>query len=104
MNTGASGDERLGELLERALQLTEDTLEHIARIAVEQIREGAESSSHIEAAERDVRSALRQLVLAQRESRAKPTAGMSGGDQVKVLTDATTNTSPSRSGPSGSSR
>jgi hypothetical protein len=104
MNTGLSAEERLGELLERALQLTEDSLEHITRIAVEQIRKGAETSSHIEAAERDVRNALRQLVLAQRESATKPVpgTGTGGGNQVEVRTHAMTNTSPPRSGLSAS--
>jgi hypothetical protein len=71
MGTGDRGDPQVAEVIERALQLAEDTLEQITRIAVEQIRRGAESSSHIEAAERDMRGALRQLVLAEREWRVK---------------------------------
>lgn len=71
MGTGDRGDPQVAEVIERALQLAEDTLEQITRIAVEQIRWGAESSIHIEAAERDMRGALRQLVLAEREWRAK---------------------------------
>jgi hypothetical protein len=70
MSMGDPGEAHIADLMERALGLAEETLEHIARIAVEQIRRGVESSNHVEAAERDLRSALRQLVLAQREWRA----------------------------------
>jgi len=72
MSLGEPGDAHVAEIMERALGLAEETLEQIARIAVEQIRRGAESSNHVEAAERDLRSALRQLVLAQREWHAVP--------------------------------
>ena len=55
----------------RALALTEEALGQVARIAIEEIHSGLESSSHVQAAERDMRSALRQLVLAERELRAR---------------------------------
>ncbi|MGO9489552.1 MAG: hypothetical protein ACLQBB_11050 [Solirubrobacteraceae bacterium] len=55
----------------RAIEVTEDALGQVARIAVEEIHCGLEASSHIEAAERDMRSALRQLVLAERELRSR---------------------------------
>jgi hypothetical protein len=51
----------------KAIEMTENALSEVGRLAVEQIRRGAETSSHIEAAERDLRGALRQLVLAERE-------------------------------------
>jgi hypothetical protein len=89
MSMGEPGEAHIADLMERALGLAEETLEHIARIAVEQIRRGVESSNHVEAAERDLRSALRQLVLAQREWRTAP--GPSGpldksGESVAPLT------------------
>jgi len=55
----------------RAIELTDEALGQVARIAVEGIRCGLEASSHVEAAERDLRSALRQLVLAERELAAR---------------------------------
>lgn len=81
MATGHTEDSQLAELMERALQFAEDALEQITRIAVEEIRRGVESSNHIEAAERDMRSALRQLVLAQREWRAKSPARPATADE-----------------------
>jgi hypothetical protein len=62
-------DERLLETMASAIELTERALTQVAHIAIEQIHEGLETSNHIEAAERDMRSALRQLVLADRELR-----------------------------------
>lgn len=57
-----------GEIsFEHAIELTENALSEINRLAIEQLRRGAETSPHIEAAERDLRSTLRQLVLAERE-------------------------------------
>lgn len=55
----------------RALELTEEALGVVARIAIEEIHSGLESSNHVEAAELDMRSALRQLVLAAHERRAR---------------------------------
>jgi hypothetical protein len=51
---------------EKAIELTESALSEVNQLAMEQIRRGAEISSNIEAAERDLRGALRQLVLAER--------------------------------------
>jgi outer membrane protein TolC len=83
MATGDTQDAQLAEIMERALQFAEDALEQITRIAVEEIRRGVESSNHVEAAERDMRSALRQLVLAQREWRAKsPARAMPADDRI----------------------
>jgi hypothetical protein len=92
--TGEPSDPRVVEAMERALQLAEDALEQITRIAVEQIRKGVESSNHVEAAERDMRSALRQLVLAQREWEAKSPPPVRLGDRVDVISDAGGNSSP----------
>ncbi len=52
---------------EQAIQMTENALSQVNQVAMEQIRRGADISSHVEAAERDLRGALRQLVLAERE-------------------------------------
>jgi len=84
MSRGGQGDEHVADILEQALGLAEETLEQIARVAVEQIRRGAETSNHVEAAERDLRSALRQLVLAQREWRAASVASASAGEPVEA--------------------
>jgi hypothetical protein len=93
MSIGNSGDAHIADLMERALGLAEETLEQIARIAVEQIRRGVESNNHVEAAERDLRSALRQLVLAQREWRppAAPPAPLD--EPTARVTEPTTNSS-----------
>lgn len=57
--------------MERALELTDEALNQVSRIAIEEIRDGLEASSHVEAAERHMRDGLRQLVLAEREVRAR---------------------------------
>lgn len=59
------------EAMERALELTDEALNQVSRIAIEEIRDGLEASSHVEAAERHMRDGLRQLVLAEREVRAR---------------------------------
>jgi hypothetical protein len=59
------------ETLALALECTEDALAQVARIAIEEIHSSLETSSHVQAAERDMRSALRQLVLAERELRSR---------------------------------
>lgn len=87
---GDPGDAHIADLMERALGLAEETLEQIARIAVEQIRKGVESSNHVEAAERDLRSALRQLVLAKREWRPAPAPA---GQLEQPAAGVTTNSS-----------
>ncbi|HTX31307.1 MAG TPA: hypothetical protein VMD09_07970 [Solirubrobacteraceae bacterium] len=56
-----------------AVELTEQALGQVARIAIEQIHDGVETGTHVEAAERDMRSALRQLVLAERELHSRST-------------------------------
>jgi len=58
--------------LTRAIELAEEGLERIARITAEGIRFGLETNGHVEAAERNMRDALRQLVLAERELRRRP--------------------------------
>ena len=69
----------------RAIELTEQALGQVARIAIEQIHGGIESSSHVEAAERDMRSALRQLVLAERELRSKPKLGAEPSEMLQTI-------------------
>jgi hypothetical protein len=96
MTTEGPSDSRVAEIMERALQLAEDALEQITRIAVEQIRKGVESSNHVEAAERDMRSALRQLVLAQREWNDKAAPRVRLGEQADVIVDVGANSSPRR--------
>jgi hypothetical protein len=93
MSRGDPGGEHVAEILEQALGLAEETLEQIARVAVEQIRRGAETDNHVEAAERDLRSALRQLVLAQREWRAPSAASAPVGEPAEGLVRVTANSS-----------
>jgi len=95
MSLGDAGDAHVAETMERALGLAEEALEQIARIAVEQIRRGVESSNHVEAAERDLRSALRQLVLAQREWRATSRASAPLGEPDEGIARAPANSSGS---------
>jgi hypothetical protein len=68
----------INQTMARALELAEEALHQVARIAIEEIHTGLESRTRVEAAERDMRSALRQLVLADRELRSKsgPRAGL----------------------------
>ncbi len=63
---------------DKAIEMTENALSEVGQVAREQIRRGAEVSSHIEAAERDLRGALRQLVLAEREPPPSPDRAMNG--------------------------
>jgi len=81
------GDHTIGETLARALELTEEALSQIMQVAIEEIREGLETTSHIEAAERDVRTALRQLVLAQRELHGRATLRATVAQHPPMSTD-----------------
>jgi hypothetical protein len=96
MSRGDPGDEHVAEILDKALGLAEETLEQIARVAVEQIRRGAETNNHVEAAERDLRSALRQLVLAQREWRAPIVPPTSLDERGEGIVRVTANSSRSQ--------
>ena len=80
-------DQGSNETLTRALELTEEALGKITRIAIEQIREGVETSNHVEAAERDMRTALRQLVLAERELLARSTLRATVDQHTRVGPD-----------------
>jgi hypothetical protein len=75
MASGKQSDQSIGATLARAIELSDDALAQVARVTVEGIRFGLPTSSHIEAAERDMRSALRQLVLAERELRSRLGSG-----------------------------
>jgi hypothetical protein len=69
MTIGEGSDRGAREGLVRALELTQEALSQVSRMAIEEIRDGVEASNHVAAAERDMRSALRQLALAEREMR-----------------------------------
>jgi hypothetical protein len=71
MTVSSRGDQDINRAIGRALELTEGALAEVTQIAIEEIRDGLESSNHIDAAEREMRSALRQLVLAERELNAR---------------------------------
>ena len=77
---GKHVDQQLLETMAQATKLTERALGQVARIVIEQIHSGLEASNHVEAAERDMRSALRQLVLAERELRARPSLRIGAGN------------------------
>jgi len=55
-----------GVSFEKVIELTEAALAEVNHVAMQQLRCGAEISTNVEAAERDLRGALRQLVLAER--------------------------------------
>lgn len=83
-------DDSIVPSLARALELTEEALGQVARIGIEEIRSGLESSNHVQAAERDIRSALRQLVLAERELHARrPPVRASIGERAEGIARAT---------------
>jgi hypothetical protein len=75
MATGKQNDHSITQNLARAIELSDEALAQVARITVEGIRRGLPTSSHVEAAERDMRSALRQLVLAERELHSRAGLG-----------------------------
>ena len=58
------------EEMARTVELTEEALAQLGRIAIEEIHSGLQTSSHLEAAEHDLRTALRELVLAESQLRA----------------------------------
>jgi hypothetical protein len=76
------------ESVVRAVELAEEALAQVSRIAIEEIRNGLESSHHISSAEREMRSALRQLVLAERELRSRPRGRQEGRDGQALNGDA----------------
>jgi hypothetical protein len=53
--------------LNEALRSTEEALSRVTTLAIQRIRSGAENSPHLEAAERELRNALRQLAALRRE-------------------------------------
>jgi hypothetical protein len=71
MTAGKRSDRNIVAAMARALELTEQALGEVARIAIEEIHGGLDSSNHVQAAERDMRGALRQLVMAERELRSR---------------------------------
>jgi hypothetical protein len=75
MAVGKPNDQSIIATLAQAIELSDEALAQVARITIEAIRSGLEVSSHVEAAEREMRSALRQLVLAERELRTGPGLG-----------------------------
>ncbi len=61
--------------IEQTLQSTEAALGTLATVVVESIRLGGDVPPQVEAAERDLRSALRQLSLARRHARRAASGG-----------------------------
>jgi hypothetical protein len=95
------GDQDVHATMARALELTEQALGQVARIAIEQIHGGVETGNHIEAAERDMRSALRQLVLAERELQSRAAARRAAEDRpeaVQTIVAIPVATEPARNG------
>ena len=87
MTLGPRGDKRTSEVMGDALELTEHALALVSQIAIEEIRDGTEPNSHVDAAERDMRSALRQLGLAERELRTKGERGMRGAERASTVAE-----------------
>jgi len=58
--------ESAGSPIDLAVQSTEAALGQVMKVVIENIRHGGDVSQNIEAAERDLRNALRQLGLAKR--------------------------------------
>jgi hypothetical protein len=87
MTAGKRGDQNISGAIVRALELTEEALAEVTQIAIEEIRDGLEASNHVDAAERDMRSALRQLVLAERELRARGGARLRGHEREEAVAE-----------------
>ncbi len=87
MTIGTRGNKRTGETMSEALELTERALAVTTQIAIEEIRDGVEASNHVDAAERDMRSALRQLVLAERELRGKWELGPRAAERASTVAE-----------------
>jgi hypothetical protein len=87
MAVGKRGDQNITGAIARALELTEEALAEVTQIAIEEIRDGLEASNHVDAAERDMRSALRQLVLAERELRARSSLRLRGEERAETVAE-----------------
>jgi hypothetical protein len=96
MATGKQNDHSIIATLARAIELSDEALAQVARVTVEGIRFGLPASSHIEAAERDMRSALRQLVLAERELRSRPGVGPRLEDRPERIAEVLPGPGPDR--------
>jgi hypothetical protein len=83
----ARPDQNILATVARAVELTEAALGEIARVAIEQIHGDLDSSTHVDAAERDMRSALRQLVLAERELRSSSEARTGPDDRAEGIAE-----------------
>ena len=96
MATGKQTDHGIITTLARAIELSDEALAQVARVTVEGIRFGLPASSHIEAAERDMRRALRQLVLAERELRSRPGVGPRLEDRPERIAEVLPGPGPDR--------
>ena len=72
-----------------AVQHLEAAISQVQRAAVAEIRTGLEIDPHTEAAERDMCSALRQLVLAQREAERREALASSRDRRAIVVRQET---------------
>jgi prophage DNA circulation protein len=88
MTASKRSDRNIATVMARALELTEQALSEVARIAIEEIHSGLESSNHVQAAERDMRNALRQLVMAERDLRSKSGMRTDAHPQPGSIADA----------------
>jgi hypothetical protein len=62
-------DEHVIGTIVQARALAEEALALLARVALDELHQGLEASSHLEAAEHDLRGAVRETVLAERDLR-----------------------------------
>jgi hypothetical protein len=71
VDVGRTQPEEVIEAIGRARELAEETLGLLARVALAEVHRGLEAGAHLEAAERDLRGSVRQLVLAERDLRSR---------------------------------
>jgi hypothetical protein len=87
LERGRRGDSVVVDRLALALEVTQEALAQVQQIAIEEIRYGLEASDHVQAAERDMRSALRQLVLAERQLGSRSLSRASLSRRTTVIAD-----------------
>jgi hypothetical protein len=78
-------DEQVIGTIAQARALAEEALALLARVALDEIHQGLEASSHLEAAEHDLRGAVRETVLAERDLRYKLRPEAEPDEVVEVL-------------------
>ena len=78
-------DEQVIGTIAQARALAEEALALLARVALDEVHQGVEASSHLEAAEHDLRGAVRGTVLAERDLRCRLRPEAEPDEGVEVL-------------------